>query len=199
MSRTAGAVGLTLLLGLFTACAKKGEGEPCSSTSECASGLTCDRHGQKTGKCLGEHGHGTTPQADAAAVLDSGATGGTGGGQVGADAAGGATATEVAPAAPDAAAEVAPAADTRPDTGGSDSGGSQACAAYCQCMAKDCAKSPGYPFATEAACLTRCGQLTAQELSCWSGFCAMAGMQSPALKEHTCEHAWGAHGTGECP
>jgi hypothetical protein len=210
---------VALVLVLVTSgCEKKGEGEVCESDSECASGLVCDKHGRATGKCYPPHGHGT---------MDAGSTAGTGGGtggsgtggggasgsagtggggasgSGGADAAGGGGTggADAAPANPDvpgtdvAAPKPDAAPDRTPDTGG---GPSEACVSYCQCMMQYCSTQNGYPFASNSACLTRCGQFSQAERTCWARFCTMAGMQSPGMRGHNCEHAWGELGSSEC-
>lgn len=188
---------LTVSLLFLAACAKKGEGEPCSSNSECASGLTCDKHGQATGKCRGPHHE---PLSDSGVTApDSSAIGGTGGTTAGPDAAGGAAGADAATSNSDTASPpdtatipVDAAPDRAPDTGASN------CASYCMCMMQSCAGVNGYPFANNAACLTRCGQFKEMELTCFSRFCSMAAMQNQSAREHTCEHAWAALGAAEC-
>jgi hypothetical protein len=189
-----------LLLGLIlvlapTACAKKGEGEICESDSECKSGLSCDKHGQKTGKCRPPH-HDPVPTVDAGAdaTAGSGGSAGTGGtgGTGGSAGAGGADAGPDA-AGPDATASADASADTTPD-----SGLTEACTSYCQCLMQSCAMVSGYPFTASGSCMTACLKLTEQERTCWGKFCTMAAGQMGSAREHTCEHAWGELGNAEC-
>jgi hypothetical protein len=187
-------VGLILVLAP-TACAKKGEGEICESDSECKSGLSCDKHGQKTGKCRPPH-HDPVPMVDAGpvtpdALAGSGGSAGTGG----SGGSGGAGGADAGPdtAGPEVAAPADASADLTPD-----GGLNEACATYCQCMAQSCSMVSGYPFATSISCMTACFQFTEQERTCWGKFCTMAAGQMGSAREHTCEHAWGELGTAEC-
>jgi hypothetical protein len=186
---------------VLASCQKKGEGEVCSDDDECASGLTCDKHGRPTGKCLkphhGEPGAGAdaatadTRPVDAPSTVDAGpgadaATAGTGPDSQPADSQPADTAADAsAPPSPDAAA---------PDA----AMGNQACEAYCTCMEQSC-RTLAYPWADRAACLTACGRFSATERTCFANFCTQASMMGQAAREHSCEHAAGALGAAECP
>jgi hypothetical protein len=167
-------------LCLLAACAKKGEGEPCTSDSECTSGLACDKHGGSSGKCRTPHGHGSNNDAAATVPPDAGAT-----------------VPDTVASTPDLAAPgpdtAAPARDTAapaPDAG-------VTCAAYCQCLTQTCANQAGYPHASQAACVTACEKLTDVQLTCWQRFCTTAAML-PGDRSRQCEHAWGELGSAEC-
>lgn len=86
--------------------------------------------------------------------------------------------------------------DGASDSSGGPSG-SPECEAYCGCVVPTCETEPGYPFADETACFDFCAERTAEELSCWMGFCD-AVATSPGLELHLCEHAWGELGLNEC-
>jgi hypothetical protein len=179
-------------------CAKKGEGEVCKSDSECEDGLTCDRHGRETGKCYKPHGHAPPNETDAGGIaLDAGASadGSSSDGMGAKDAP--PVSPDVPPDAPSATPDAPPPDAPRPDST-PDTSAANACVTYCECMMQACSTQNGYPFASNAACLARCDQFTEPQRSCWSRFCTMAGMQSQSMRSHTCEHAWGELGTGEC-
>jgi hypothetical protein len=197
-----------LLAVTLATCAKKGEGEACTSDSECEDGLTCDRHGRESGTCYRPHGHGPANGTDAGGTaLDGGAgadgsSGGTGGSSPAAADAGGAggmVGTDAPPVSPDVLPDApSPTLDAPPPDRAPETSAANACVSYCECMMQSCSTQNGYPFASNAACIARCDQLTELQRSCWSRFCTMAGMQSQSMRGHTCEHAWGELGTGEC-
>ena len=127
----------------------------------------------------------------------SGATGGVSGAG-GASGAGGSS---------DATGAGAGAAGSTGHAGASGGGGgsaptgptaSQACLDWCGCLKTECGELSAYPFDSDAMCQARCESLGAQELSCWTDQCMEAGRGQEALREHHCEHGWGAHGLEEC-
>ena len=211
-TRPTGPLSLLFLVVAVSSCEKKGEGEVCTDNDECASGLTCDKHGRETGKCYAPHGHG--PATDAAAGPDapstqpdgssSAGTGGSGGadggggvggsggtgGSGGAGESGGSAGPDAGAASPDAAALADAPADS--------SSASAACTMYCQCMTTSCSTQTGYPWASSAACLQACGGFSEAQQTCWSRYCSMAAMQAESARGHACEHAWGGHGLDEC-
>jgi mono/diheme cytochrome c family protein len=83
-------------------------------------------------------------------------------------------------------------------SGSSGGATSQACLDWCGCLQAECSELSAYPFDSEAMCQARCESLGAQELSCWTDQCMEAGSGQEALREHHCEHGWGAHGLEEC-
>jgi mono/diheme cytochrome c family protein len=85
-------------------------------------------------------------------------------------------------------------------TGGASTGPtvSQGCRDWCGCLQMECSELSAYPFDSEAMCQARCESLSADELSCWTDQCMEAGRDQEALREHHCEHGWGAHGLEEC-
>jgi len=143
----------------------------------------------------------------AAAAIDGGGAGGEGGaggsggagGNGGAGGSGGAGASDARGSSPDG-----PAPDAKPapsDTATLDTGGgaavSEACTRYCACVTRQCAAKTGAPawVKTAALCPAQCAMFSAQQLTCWSGFC---NPTAATVSAHNCEHAWGANGTMEC-
>ena len=170
--------GLALLVGVLAlgACSDDeegglGEDEPCTSDSQCATGLTCDKHGKPEGTCQAPH-HDSTSSSSAGA---SGGTGGSG------------------------ASGAAGGAGGASSGGAGGSGGAEptACETYCTCLQSTCSELEGYPHADEPACLSACNGLSEEELTCWTGFCFQAA-RATAAQDHLCEHAWGADGVAEC-
>ncbi len=190
---------LVPLLLVIASCEKKGEGEGCTEDSECASGLTCDKHGRETGKCLApHHGHGGASDASAtgdAAIPDAGAAGAPAPDAATSGATDGPTVTPDSAVAPDGAPDTSPptpdAAPTPPDALASP------CEAYCTCMEQNC-RMVSYPWANRAACLTACGAFSAPARTCFTTFCMSVPTVSAGEREHTCEHGSGELGAAEC-
>jgi|GEM_PF-3561322 len=96
----------------------------------------------------------------------------------------------------DAVSEAAPG-DASADAGDG-STADPACTALCRCLGTTCSGVAGYPFADEAACLSKCASLGAEEKACFPKWCAKAESASGSSATHFCEHAWGKLGTNEC-
>lgn len=77
-----------------------------------------------------------------------------------------------------------------PDAGEArDAAPTSPCAAYCACMGTTCASEAGYPFASEAACLSACSTFDSKGLACVVTACEKAKTaKSPSSKSHECEH-----------
>lgn len=92
-----------------------------------------------------------------------------------------------------------------PSTTGSDASSSssgsddvsQECLDWCGCLEPACSAVAGYPFESSDACHADCATRTADEISCWQGFCESVA-DNPALADHNCAHAWGELGLAEC-
>jgi hypothetical protein len=76
--------------------------------------------------------------------------------------------------------------------------GGQACASYCACVSKQCAKYAMAPAWVKDAtmCPARCAMFNQQQRACWPTFC---DPNAASVSEHDCEHAWGGLGLSECP
>jgi hypothetical protein len=97
----------------------------------------------------------------------------------------------------DRGTEAGPTADAgAPDhtpTGSAD----PACVPYCTCLTRQCTQPADAPawVKDQDLCLAKCATFSAQERTCWSGFCDVNAASVPA---HNCVHAWGGHGLDEC-
>ena len=138
------------------------------------------------------------PDAGGGSGGSSGAGGSAGSGGTGGS--GGSSPPDAKPAStPDGPApDTAPAAPA-PDASAPDTSAavSEACMKYCACLTKQCAAKPNAPawVKTAALCPAQCAMFSAQQLTCWTGFC---NPNAAMVSAHNCEHGWGANGLAEC-
>jgi hypothetical protein len=127
-----------------------------------------------------------------------GSSGSGGGGAGGQSGTGGSASLDARASSPDGPAPDRPPAPSR-DAIARDTGAavSDACMKYCACMTKQCASKPGAPawLKTADLCPAQCATFSAQQLTCWSGFC---NPNAAMVSAHNCEHGWGSQGLSEC-
>lgn len=88
--------------------------------------------------------------------------------------------------------------DNTVETGGGTTNHEALCTELCSCLEMQCSSFDGYPFTSEASCLTVCNANFATDvLPCYVAFCAEVPYSGQGAL-HQCEHAWGSESDIEC-